>query len=441
MNLIDFLNSSPVNYLAVATLEEQLQAAGFHKVDPTKPMPVVRPGDILYVTKNDSSLYAIRLGSKPLGESGIRIICAHCDSPTFRIKPNPEILMEKGFMKLNTEIYGGAIMSTWFDRPLSLAGRVMLRTSDPLHPQTRLLHIKEPILIIPNLAIHFNRQVNDGVKLSKQKDMLPILGIIDEELCGDNLLLNEIAKHLDVTPDDILDFDLYLYDTTPACEVGLHKEFISAGRLDDLSMVHAGLQAMLGSEADGEKKKLTQEQTMVLAIFDNEETGSGTKQGAGSPFLAQVLQRLVLAQGKALGLSTDPIDDFYRMIENSFMVSADNAHAWHPNYGEKMDPTNHPVLGGGPIIKVNAAQKYASDADGAAVFGEICRRAGVPYQRFVNHSDIAGGSTLGNILTSSLPFRGVDMGNGVWGMHSIRETGSVKDQEYVIKAFTEFFWG
>jgi aspartyl aminopeptidase len=441
MNLIQFLNSSPVNYLAVATLEEQLQAAGFRKIDPTLPMPDVRPGDMLYFTKNDSSLYAIRLGSKPLGESGIRIICAHCDSPTFRIKPNPEILMEKGFVKLNTEIYGGAIMSTWFDRPLSLAGRVMLRTSDPLHPQTRLLHIKEPILIIPNLAIHFNRQVNDGVKLSKQKDMLPVLGIIDEELCADNLLLNEIAKNLDVAPEDILDFDLYLYDTTPACEVGLNKEFISAGRLDDLSMVHAGLQAMLGSVADNKKKKNVQEQTMVLAIFDNEETGSGTKQGAGSPFLAQVLQRLVLAQSKALGLTTDPFDDFYRMIENSFMVSADNAHAWHPNYGEKMDPTNHPVLGGGPIIKVNAAQKYASDADGAAVFSEICRRAGVPYQRFVNHSDIAGGSTLGNILTSSLPFRGVDMGNGVWGMHSIRETGSVKDQEYVIKAFTEFFWG
>ena len=441
MNLIDFLNASPVNYLAVAILEEQLQAAGFHKIDPTKTIPEVHAGDKFYVTKNDSSLYAFRIGSKPLGESGIRLICAHCDSPTFRIKPNPEIRMEKGFVKLNTELYGGAIMSTWFDRPLSLAGRVMLRTSDPLHPQTRLLHIQEPILIIPNLAIHFNRQVNDGVKLSKQKDMLPILGIIDEELSANNLLLNLIASKLDVEPDDILDFDLYLYDTTPACEVGLHKEFISAGRLDDLSMVHAGLQAILGSEVEAEAKQGIPEQTMALAIFDNEETGSGTKQGAGSPFFSQVLERIVIAQNKALRLETDPRDDFYRMIENSFMVSADNAHAWHPNYGEKMDPTNHPVLGGGPIIKVNAAQKYATDADGAAVFGEICRRAGVPYQRFVNHSDIAGGSTLGNILTSSLPLRGVDMGNGVWGMHSVRETGSTKDQEYVIRAFSEFFWG
>lgn len=434
MQLIDFLNASPVNYLAVATLEEQLQATGFRRLDARDPMPAVHAGDCFYVTKNDSSLYAFRVGRRPLGQSGIRLICAHCDSPTFRIKPSPEMKCEGGFVKLNTELYGGAILSTWFDRPLSLAGRVMLRTSDPLHPATRLLHIKEPLLVIPNLAIHFNRQVNDGVKLSKQKDMLPILGIIDQQLSADNLLLKEIAVRLEVAPEDILDFDLYLYDTTPACSVGLHQEFISAGRLDDLSMVHAGLSALLAHNdvpAD----------TQVLAIFDNEETGSGTKQGAASPFLAQMLQRLVASQNKALGLDTDPQDDFYRMIESSFMVSADNAHAWHPNYADKMDPVNHPKLGSGPIIKVNAAQKYATDADGAAVFAEVCQRAGVPYQRFVNHSDIAGGSTLGNILTSSLPMRGVDMGNGVWAMHSVRETASLQDQDYCIAAFTQFYWG
>lgn len=441
MTLIDFLNSSPVNYLAVATLEEQLEAAGFRKLDPTQPFPNVQAGDKLYVTKNDSSLYAFHIGTKPMAETGIRLICAHCDSPTFRIKPNPEMLGEKGFVKLNTELYGGAIMSTWFDRPLSLAGRVILRSNDPLHPQTRLLHIKEPLLVIPNLAIHFNRQVNDGVKLSKQKDMLPVLGVINSNLEAEGLLQKEIAKRLNVEPKDILDFDLYLYDTTPACTVGLHQEFISAGRLDDLSMVHAGLEAMLGSILPSGKAPQQSEATQVLAIFDNEETGSGTKQGAGSPFLSQILERLVIAQNKSLGLNTDPKDDLYRTIESSFMVSADNAHAWHPNYGEKMDPTNHPVLGGGPVIKINAAQKYATDADGAAVFGEVCRLAGVPYQRFVNHSDSAGGSTLGNILTSSLPLRGVDMGNGVWAMHSIRETGSVKDQEYVIRAFTQFYWG
>lgn len=441
MTLQDFLNASPVNYLAVATLEEQLQANGYRKLDPTQPIPEVHAGDKLYVTKNDSSLYAFHIGSAPLAETGIRLICAHCDSPTFRIKPNPEMKCEGGFLKLNTELYGGAIMSTWFDRPLSLAGRVMIRTNDPLRPQTRLLHIHEPLLIIPNLAIHFNRQVNDGVALSKQKDMLPVLGIIDQRLSANGLLQKEIAVRLEVAPEDILDFDLYLYDTTPACTVGLNQEFISAGRLDDLSMVHAGLEALLAPALNPKLSTLNPASTQVLAIFDNEETGSGTKQGAASPFLAQMLERLVLAQSRALGLTTDPRDDYYRMIEQSFMVSADNAHAWHPNYGEKMDPTNHPVLGGGPIIKVNAAQKYATDADGAAVFSEVCRRAGVPYQRFVNHSDVAGGSTLGNILTASLPLRGVDMGNGVWGMHSIRETGSMADQEYVIRAFTQFFWG
>lgn len=444
MQLTSFLNASPVNYLAVATLEEELQAHGYRRLDPTQPLPDVHAGDKLYVTKNDSSLYAFHLGSAPLAEAGIRLICAHCDSPTFRIKPNPEMKCEGGFLKLNTELYGGAIMSTWFDRPLSLAGRVMVRTNDPLHPQTRLLHIQEPLLIIPNLAIHFNRQVNEGVALSKQKDMLPVLGIIDQQLSAQGLLQKEVAVRLGVAPEDILDFDLYLYDTTPACTVGLHQEFISSGRLDDLSMVHAGLEALLAPSdptLNSQLSTLNSTSTQVLAIFDNEETGSGTKQGAASPFLAQMLERLVIAQHRTLGLTTDPRDDFYRMIEQSFMVSADNAHAWHPNYGEKMDPTNHPRLGGGPIIKINAAQKYATDADGAAVFAEVCRRAGVPFQRFVNHSDVAGGSTLGNILTASLPLRGVDMGNGVWGMHSIRETASLADHQYCIQAFSQFYWG
>ena len=270
--------------------------------------------------------------------------------------------------------------------------------------------------------------LNDGVKLSKQKDMLPILGIVTDQLERGNLLMDVITSELGVSASDILDFDIYLYDHTPACTVGVHDEFISSGRLDDLSMVHAGLEALLAT-ADA-----TPATTNVLAIFDNEETGSQTKQGAGSPFLSSILQRIVLSQGGTQ-------EDYYRAVEQAFMVSADNAHAWHPNYNEKYDPTNHPVLGGGPVVKFNAAQKYASDAVSAAVFSQICANAGVPCQRFVNHSDVAGGSTLGNILTASLPLRGVDMGNGVWSMHSIRETGSVVDQEYCIKAFTQFYWG
>lgn len=422
-SLISFLNASPVNFLAVEALRNRLEAAGFHGLDATAAMPALKAGDTVYFTKNDSSLYALRIGSKPLAEAGFHIVCAHCDSPTFRIKPAAEMHGEGGVVRLNTEVYGGPILSTWFDRPLSLAGRVIVSTNDPLHPATRLLHIQRPLLTIPNLAIHFNRQVNDGVKLSRQKDMLPILAAQLEDKAP--VLLPLIAAEIGCDTADILDFDLYLYDTTPATRVGLNAEFISSGRLDDLSMVHAGLEALLSADA-------APETTQILAIFDNEETGSQTKQGAGSPFLATLLQRIIALQGGTF-------DDYARAIEQAFMISADNAHAWHPNYPEKMDPTNHPVMGGGPVIKFNAAQKYASDAVSAAVFASICEKAEVPCQRFVNHSDVAGGSTLGNILASSLPLRGVDMGNPIWAMHSCRETGSCADHEYCIRAFRAFY--
>ena len=291
-----------------------------------------------------------------------------------------------------------------------------------------LLHVQRPLLQISNLAIHFNRQVNDGVKLSRQKDVLPLLGQVTDELEKGNLLMNiileELNKEREVKRDDILDFDLYLADATPACTFGVHNEFISSGRLDDLSMCYAGLEAMLAADLS--------DTTQVLAIFDNEETGSQTKQGAASPFLAFMLKRIGMAQSGSE-------EAFYQAVERAFMISADNAHAWHPNYPEKYDPTNHPMLGGGPVIKFNAAQKYASDAASAAVFASLCEKAGVPCQRFVNHSDVAGGSTLGNILASSIPLRGVDMGNAILAMHSCRETGSVRDHEYCVKAFTEFF--
>lgn len=423
-DLISFLNASPVNFLAVQTLAARLEQAGYLRLDASCPLGEMKAGDKFFVTKNDSSLYAFRLGRKTLGEAGFRMICAHCDSPTFRIKPNAEMTCEGGITKLNTEVYGGPIMSTWFDRPLSLAGRVILRGKDALHPVTRLLHVKRPLLQISNLAIHFNRQVNDGVKLSKQKDVLPLLGMVTDELERGNMLTNVICSELNINKEDILDFDLYLADTTPACTFGVHDELISSGRLDDLSMCFAGLEALLAAP-------LT-DTTKVLAIFDNEETGSQTKQGAGSPFLASMLKRIAMAQSGSE-------EAYWQAVERAFMISADNAHAWHPNYPEKFDPTNHPVLGGGPVIKFNAAQKYASDAVSAAVFAEICREAGVPCQRFVNHSDVAGGSTLGNILASSIPLRGVDMGNAILAMHSCRETGSVADHCYCVAAFTRFF--
>ncbi len=422
--LLDFLNASPVNFLAAKNICDELEKAGFRRIDPTQPLGEVKAGDRLFVTKNDSSVYAFRIGRKTMADSGFHMICAHCDSPTFRIKPNAEMTCEGGIVKLNTEVYGGPIMSTWFDRPLTLAGRVIVRGADALNPKTLLMHVKRPLLQISNLAIHFNRQVNDGVKLSKQKDVLPILGIVNDELERGNLLVNVICDELKIDRKDILDFDLYLADASPSCTFGVHDEFISSGRLDDLSMCFAGLEALLAAPAG--------DVTQVLAIFDNEETGSQTKQGAGSPFLSAMLKRIALAQS-----GTE--EAYWQAVERAFMISADNAHAWHPNYSEKFDPTNHPVLGGGPVIKFNAAQKYASDAVSAAVFAEICREAGVPCQRFVNHSDVAGGSTLGNILASSIPLRGVDMGNAILAMHSCRETGSVADHEYCVRAFTCFF--
>ena len=422
--LMNFLDASPVNFLAVKNIAGELEKAGFRHVDPRMPLGCIKAGDKLYVTKNDSSIYAFHIGTLPLAEAGFRMICAHCDSPTFRIKPNAEMLCEGGMVKLNTEVYGGPIMSTWFDRPLTLAGRVIVKGNDMLSPKTLLMHVKRPLLQISNLAIHFNRQVNDGVKLSKQKDVLPLLGMVTDELERGNMLTNIICSELNINKEDILDFDLYLVDSTPACTFGVHDELISSGRLDDLSMCFAGLEALLAAP-------LT-DTTKVLAIFDNEETGSQTKQGAGSPFLASMLKRIALAQGGSE-------EAYWQAVERAFMISADNAHAWHPNYPEKFDPTNHPVLGGGPVIKFNAAQKYASDAVSAAVFAEICREAGVPCQRFVNHSDVAGGSTLGNILASSIPLRGVDMGNAILAMHSCRETGSVADHCYCVAAFTHFF--
>lgn len=426
--LLKFLDASPVNFLAARNIACELEQNGYRRLDPQQPLGELKAGDKVYVTKNDSSVYAFHLGRKPLAKTGFHMICAHSDSPTFRVKPHAEMTGEGGLVRLNTEVYGGPILSTWFDRPLTLAGRVIVRGKDAMSPETMLMHVRRPLLQISNLAIHFNRQVNDGVKLSKQKDMLPLLGLINDELEQGNLLMNviveELSKQRPVSHEDILDFDLYLADTQPACTFGVHDEFISSGRLDDLSMCFAGLEALIAApESDT---------TQVLAIFDNEETGSQTKQGAGSPFLASMLMRIARQQS-----GTE--EAYWQAVERAFMISADNAHAFHPNYAEKYDPTNHPMLGGGPAIKFNASQKYASDAVSAAIFAEICRKAGVPCQRFVNHSDVAGGSTLGNILASTVPLRGVDMGNAILGMHSCRETGSVADHAYCVRAFTEFY--
>lgn len=420
--LLEMLDSSPVNFLAAEYAVNRLLEAGFARVSMTA-LPHLEPGKGYFITKNNSSVFAFRVGIGDVTK-GFKLICAHTDSPCFRVKPAPEMVSEGGMIRLNTEVYGGPILYTWFDRPLSLAGRVILRGESPLHPQVRLLHIRRPLLVIPHLAIHFNREVNEGNKINRQKDMMPVLGFIKEHFEKENLLLNVVARELGVDASEILDFDLSLYDATPACLCGLNNEFVSSGRQDDLLMAFAGLEALLSSAPS--------EMTQVLALFDNEETGNMTKQGSASPVLRNLLDAVVMNRGGAPG-------DLYAAVENSFMVSADMAHALHPNYADKHDPTNHPLMGGGPVIKYNANQKYVTDAESAAVFAEVCRAAGVPFQYFVNRSDIAGGSTLGNTLTTQLPMRGVDMGNPMWGMHSARETSALVDTEYAIKAFTKFY--
>lgn len=421
-DLIEFLNASPVNFLAAAETARRLDSNGFTRLDPTLKWDL-KPGGKYYITKNDSAVIAFILSTAG-PDAPYKIISAHSDSPGFRIKPKAEMRSEGGVVRLNTEVYGGPILYTWFDRPLSIAGRVILRSDDPLNPATRLIRIDRPLLTIPHLAIHFNRQVNEGNKLSRQKDMLPVIAIVNSALEADNLLINLVARQLNVDPAEILDFDLSLFDTTPAMLLGLNNEFITSGRLDDLSMVHASLTALIESTDTSA--------TRIMAIFDNEETGSGTKQGAASPLLINLLDRINSIMGGSK-------EDLMRSIARSFMISADNAHALHPNYPEKQDPTNHPLMGGGPVIKINANCKYMTDADSAAVFRSICEIADVPYQYFVNHSDSAGGSTLGNILTSQIDLRGVDMGAAIWAMHSIRETASAADHSHIARAFLTFF--
>ena len=297
-SLIEFMDNSVCNFCAVETIKKELNKAGFKELSLAEPWTLEKGGKY-YTTKNDSAVFAFNVGKKTPAETGFKIIAAHSDSPCFRIKPNAEIKSEKGIVKLNTEVYGGPILYTWFDRPLSVAGRVILKGEDALHPITKIIKIDRPILLIPHLAIHFNRAVNEGNHLSKQKDMLPVLGIFNDAAEKDNILLKTVASELGVEMDSILDFDLLVYDVQKANLVGMHNEFISSGRLDDLSMAHAALMAMIEG---------TDEQaTKVMAIFDNEETGSGTKQGAASPVLKNILKRVKAAVDGTM-------EDFYGAI-------------------------------------------------------------------------------------------------------------------------------
>lgn len=429
--LLKNLDSSTCNFLAVDTIARELEAAGFSRIFAHDAWQL-QPGDKHYLIKNDSAIFAFIVGTESPATAGFKIISAHSDSPCFKIKPNAEIYGDGGVVSLNVEKYGGGILYTWFDRPLSISGRVMTAGEDALHPKTHLIDLKAPVAFIPHLAIHFNRSVNEGNPLSVQNDMKPVMGYFsDEEIArqkkAGGLVKMTIAKHLGIAPEDILEYELCLYPLEPAALAGVNNEYFQSGRIDDLSMAFAAMEAIIAT------KDVATPATRIMAIFDNEETGSGTKQGAHSPVLRSMLER-ICACSEAADSQT-----FFRAVDRSFMISADDAHAWHPNYNSKYDPTNHPVMGGGPVVKINANCKYMTDADGSAVMKTLCRKAGVNCQYFVNHSDVAGGSTLGNILTGQLDLRGVDMGCAIWAMHSARETGAVQDQLDTVALFATFF--
>ena len=429
--LFDFLDRSPVAFFAVRNMKETLEAAGFVQLQESERWNL-SAGGAYYVTRNESALIAFRIPGREF--TGFQIMASHCDSPVFKIKTNAEIAVEKKYLKLNVEKYGGALCAPWLDRPLSVAGRVIAETEDGI--ETRFVNIDRDLLIIPNLAIHFNREANDGYRFNLQKDLLPLLGeISDHAADGDggresgspeNCFLELIAGEAGVRPEQILDADLYIYCRMKAGYAGLHNEYITSGRLDDLQCAFASLQGFLQAEPT--------DSVAVHCVFDNEEVGSGSKQGAGGTFLYDILHRVNAAFGRTE-------EDYMRAVASSFLVSADNAHAVHPNHPDKSDPTNRPYMNRGIVIKYNASQRYVTDAVSAAIFRSICRKAGVPFQTFANRSDMLGGSTLGQIALSQVSLNAVDIGLPQLAMHSPYETAGAKDTAYLIEAARVLFSG
>ncbi len=414
--LLYFLDQSPTSFHAIWEMKERLQSAGFQKLREDQRWSL-QPGGKYFVTRNGSALIAFTLPQSADVSKGYRIIASHSDSPCFKIKENPEIVVENQMVKLNVEGYGGMILSSWLDRSLSIAGRVIIRENGAY--VSKLINIDRDLLVIPNLAIHMNREINKGYAYNRQTDMLPLLGGIESK---DQFmtLIQEAAE----TEGEILGHDLYLYNRQKGTVFGAKCEFIASGRLDDLQCGFASLEALLSVD--------NPEHVAVHCVLDNEEVGSGTKQGAASTFLKDTLQRINFALG-------GDEEDYRVSLARSFMISADNAHAVHPNHPEKTDPTNKLYLNGGVVIKMNADQKYCTDAVSAAMFKDLCKAADVPVQIFVNRSDMAGGSTLGNISTSQVAVNGIDVGLPQLAMHSAYETAGVKDTAYFIAVAEKFF--
>ena len=413
--LLKFIQKSPTAFQAVEEMSQRLQKEGFKELKEEKHWDL-KAGGNYFVTRNHSAVIAFSIPKKPAWK--FHIMASHSDSPALKIKENPEMEVEKAYIKLNVERYGGMLLAPWFDRPLSVAGRLIVRKNGEI--QEKLVAVDKDLLVIPNLAIHMNREVNDGYKYNVQKDMLPLYSDYD----GKGSFMKLMAAEADVAEEDILGHDLFLYDRTPGTVWGANEEFISAPRLDDIQCAFASLEGFLR----GERK----ESIAVHCVLDNEEVGSTTKQGAASTFLKDTLMRINMGLGRTQ-------EEYLMTLADSFMVSADNAHALHPNHTDKTDPVNRTVLNGGIVIKYNANQKYCTDGVSAAIFKDICDRAEVPYQTFVNRSDMAGGSTLGNISNTQVPMKTVDIGLAQLAMHSVYETTGAKDTESLAKAAAVLF--
>ena len=412
------LQASVSPYHCIMEASRQLEEAGFQPLTLTGTWNL-KEEQGYYLPVFDSSLMAFTIGRQNGSMPSLRMEAAHTDWPCLKLKPSPEVATGH-YGKLNVEVYGGPILNTWMDRPLSMSGKVCIAGSDPFTPDVRFINFKRPLLTVPNLAIHMNRQVNDGYAYNAQKDMLPVFGSLEAK----GTFMSLIAEAAGVKEEDILGHDLFLYNRQPGTIWGADETFLSCGRLDDLQCAFSSVKAVIEGENSSS--------ISVAAIFDNEEVGSGTKQGADSTFLKDVLERINDSLGRTR-------EQYLMAVASSFMISADNAHAVHPNHADVADPTNRPAINEGIVIKYNANQKYTTDAVSAAVFKALCKKVQVPVQTFTNRSDIAGGSTLGNISNAHVSLNTVDIGLPQFAMHSPYETAGVKDTCYLIKAATEFF--
>ena len=412
-----FLKECYTAFHAVEKLGKECESHGYKRLRESESWEVL-PGGKYYVTRNDSSILAFSVGTK-LEDYSFNIAASHSDYPTFKIKENAQIEVNKKYMQLNTEGYGGMICSTWFDRPLSVAGRLVVKEND--HFTTKLVNVDRDFVMIPSLAIHMNREVNDGYAFNKQVDTLPLFGGAE---CQKGDFKKLIAEAAGVSEESIYGSDLYLYNRQEPAVWGSKEEFISSAHLDDLQCAYASFQGFLQA---GQENSVN-----VCVCFDNEEVGSGTKQGAGSTFLQDVLWRIHMGLGK-------PKEDYYRAVAGSFMLSADNAHAVHPNHPQKTDVGNCVYMNEGIVIKSHAGQKYTTDGVSLALFRDLCEKAQVPVQYFANRSDAAGGSTLGNISSAQVSLNAVDIGLAQLAMHSAYETAGVKDTYYMIEAMKRFF--